>query len=243
MRPVELKNGVVVFENAIPIDQDFLQGWLARRRETEPDDYTINEDGNYVNRGGYIFTPEQYRSAPGRIVNLFPEDVTEEDKNFIKTLDAALYECLLVYLEIFPEVVCSIWWKSPGHVVTYKDGQYMGSHHDNGVEYTPGITPENEHAICNVITGSLALNDNYSGGKLKFRHGGLSLRPPTGTIVLYPSNYVGSHQVTPVQDGERYSYLQFFGQGTPRSEEGEQMEWFPNLLYAHGQDDAPAQEG
>lgn len=229
-----LTNGIVVFSDVIEIDQQFLSEWLERRRENEPDDYTVNEDGDYINRGGYKFTPDQYRSAPGRFLNLVPEGVSSEDESFVESLDAALYMCLLEYVKLFPEVASSVWWRSPGHVATYRNGQHMGSHHDNGVQYTPGLTPENEHAIHNVVTASIALNDGYSGGELKFAHGGSSLIPPTGTAVFYPSNYIGSHEVTPVTSGERYSYLQFFGQGTPLGSENA-AEWFPNLLNVHDQ--------
>ena len=224
-----LTNGIIAFDSRLEIDQEFLLEWVERRRENEPDDYTVDEDGNYINRGGYKFTPEQYRSAPGRFLNLLPEDVTQEDKEFVESLDAAIYDCLLEYIKIFPEVASSIWWRSPGHVATYKDGQHMGSHHDNGVEYTPGTTPENEHAIHNVITGSIILNNDYRGGHLTFAHGNASLQPSVGTVVFYPSNYIGAHAVEPVTDGTRYSYLQFFGQGTPLGIENA-AEWFPNLL-------------
>ena len=235
MEPLKLTNGIVIFQDVIEIDQDFLNEWVNRRRETEPEDFTINDDGNYVNRGGYIFTPEQYQSAPGRILNLYPEGVTNEDKNFVEMLDNALYECLLAYIGIFPEVAPSVWWRSPGHVATYKDGQHMGSHHDNGVEYVPGTTPDVEQAIHNVITGSICLNDDYTGGELQFSNNDASMCPPAGTVVMYPSNYIGAHSVLPVDEGNRYSYLQFFGQGTPRHPEGETMEWFPNLLSARDQ--------
>ena len=117
----------------------------------------------------------------------------------------------------------------------------MGTHHDNGIEYTPGVNPENEHAIHNVITASIALNEGFSGGQLEFAHAGLSVRPPKGTAILYPSNYIGSHAVAPVLFGERYSYLQFYGQGTPKAANNA-AEWFPNLLSAHGQEDELKQE-
>jgi hypothetical protein len=224
-----LANGIVAFNSCLEIDQEFLLEWVDRRRENEPDDYTVDEDGNYINRGGYKFTPEQYRSAPGRFLNLLPEGVTQEDKEFVESLDAAIYDCLFEYLKIYPEAASSIWWRSPGHVATYRDGQHMGSHHDNGIEYTPGTTPENEHAIHNVITGSVILNNDYRGGQLTFSRGEISLRPPAGTVVLYPSNYIGAHAVVPVTEGTRYSYLQFFGQGTPLNIENA-AEWFPNLL-------------
>ena len=79
-----LTNGIVTFNSYLEIDQEFLLEWVDRRRENEPDDYTVDEDGNYINRGGYKFTPEQYRSAPGRFLNLLPDGVTQEDKEFVK---------------------------------------------------------------------------------------------------------------------------------------------------------------
>ena len=52
--------GVVEFPDVMNIDPDALAAWMELRQECEPSDYTLNEDGNYVNRGGYTFTPEQY---------------------------------------------------------------------------------------------------------------------------------------------------------------------------------------
>ena len=52
MKEHKFANGIVEFREAIDIDDEFLFGWLERRRENEPDDYTIDEDGNYINRGG-----------------------------------------------------------------------------------------------------------------------------------------------------------------------------------------------
>ena len=70
MKEHKFANGIVEFREAIEIDQEFFAGWLNRRRENEPNDYTIDDDGNYINRGGYRFTPEEYLSAPGRFLNL-----------------------------------------------------------------------------------------------------------------------------------------------------------------------------
>lgn len=241
MKEHKFANGIVEFREAIEIDQEFFAGWLNRRRENEPNDYTIDDDGNYINRGGYRFTPEEYLSAPGRFLNLLPVNVLDEDKAFVEALDDALFNCLQRYVEIFPEVSQSVWWRSPGHVATYTKGQHMGSHHDNAIPYRPGVNPENEHAIQNVITASVALNDDYSGGQLEFPHAGLSIRPPIGTALFYPSNYIGAHGVKPVIFGERYSYLQFYGHGTPKAAnivfKTNSAEWFPNLLSARDQED------
>ena len=108
MKKHKFANGIVEFREAIEIDNEFLLGWLERRRENEPNDYTIDEDGNYINRGGYKFSPEEYLSAPGRFLNLLPENVTDEDRAFVEALDDALFYCLQRYIKIFPEVAQSV---------------------------------------------------------------------------------------------------------------------------------------
>ena len=70
--------GIVEFPDVFNVDPDVLDNWMSLRRECEPSDYTINDDGNYVNRGGYTFTPEQIESTPTRFLTPTPdgEDLT-----------------------------------------------------------------------------------------------------------------------------------------------------------------------
>ena len=49
MQIVEHAAGIVEFMDAVEIDQDELDAWMLLRQECEPSDYTLNEDGNYVN--------------------------------------------------------------------------------------------------------------------------------------------------------------------------------------------------
>ena len=114
------QSGIVEFPNAFTVDPDALAQWMELRRTCEPDDYTVNDDGNFVNRGGYIFTPEQYQSSPSRFLNLEPEG---EDTTFLESILDVMYKCVLEYIDIFPTVAHSIWWRTDGQVASYKDGQ------------------------------------------------------------------------------------------------------------------------
>ena len=44
--------GVIEFPEAVSVDQSFLTGWLQRRAAEQPDDYVLQDDGTYLNRGG-----------------------------------------------------------------------------------------------------------------------------------------------------------------------------------------------
>jgi len=50
------------------------------------------------------------------------------------------------------------------------------------------------------------LNDNYEGGEfIMWRDTKIEL--PTGSIMIFPSNFLYPHQVTPIMKGVRYSYV------------------------------------
>ena len=72
-------SGIAEFQDVIEIDPVVLDSWMSLRRECEPSDYTIDEDGNYVNRGGYTFTAEQIGISPTRFLKLTPDG---EDLSF-----------------------------------------------------------------------------------------------------------------------------------------------------------------
>lgn len=222
--------GLVEFPDAMEIDPDVLNAWMELRRECEPEDFTLNEDGNYVNRGGYTFTPEQYAGSPTRFLNLTPDG---EDTTFHDQIRAVMYDCLVKYVEEYPSVARSIWWRTDGQIATYKDGQSMGSHQDREIEYTPGEIPISEAPVFNEITGSIILQGCGEGGFLKFALDGTAVPPIPGTVVFYPSNYIGAHAVTSVREGERIAYIEFYGQGTPPGGQGTGQVWFSSLINPH----------
>ena len=214
MKIVTHPSGVLEFQDALSVDHEYVVGWLERLREHEPDEYTVDEDGNYVNRGGYVFTKDEIGWSPQRYLDL---DTSEEDKQFVADMDAVVHGCLLQYLVNFPEAAPSVWWKSPLHVVKYESGQGMGSHSDNQIELTPSNDFNNEHPLNNSISASIILLADCEGGELNFAHADISLKPNAGSVIMYPSNYVGAHEVAPVE-GRRVSAVQFFCHGTPKGD-------------------------
>ena len=51
-----------------------------------------------------------------------------------------------------------------------------------------------------------ALNDNYEGGDFIMWETE-KIKLPQGSIMIFPSNFMYPHKVTPVTSGTRYSYV------------------------------------
>jgi len=51
-----------------------------------------------------------------------------------------------------------------------------------------------------------ALNDDYEGGEFVM-FGGQKIDMPTGSVMVFPSNFMFPHEVKPVKSGVRYSYV------------------------------------
>ena len=206
-------NGIVKFDNALDIDSETLQNFIGSVETTDKNE--IVKDGD-----DYILTDGKYR-IPSSHVSMTPKRFTElyklekqEDVEFMETIRETITTCLVEYCKIFPIVIENIRWVTNGYIIKYENGQYIGAHSDCNIAYqSDGITPANSLPMQNILTCGLFLNDDFTGGELHYRPWGITARPKSGSVVIYPSSYLGCHEVYPVVDGARYAYLCWFGHG------------------------------
>lgn len=76
----------------------------------------------------------------------------------------------------------------------------MNAHSDYAIN-ADGSIKDVEYTLCGY------LNDNYVGGLLEFPEHGISLKPPAGSAVVFPSYEV--HLVTDLVEGHRYMWSDF----------------------------------
>lgn len=202
--------GIVYFPQILDISDAFIDEYMQRRNAVEPQDYVVDNEGFYVNRGGYRFTEEQVKAAPQRFLNLTPTGCPSEDEEFHQKLEMALSKCINAYRGIYPYSTDCLHWRSDGHIASYGVGAGMGMHHDTAI----GRSGNNENPVFNVLSGSLILSDRCTGGSLTFESIDRSFAPVKGSAILYPSGFLGAHSVEKIQSGTRISYLEFFGQGS-----------------------------
>jgi hypothetical protein len=228
LEPRHLGGGTVLFENAITVPQNDLISYLENEKELwRKENFTVIYDDNgepihAINKGGFIYGLDSYKSAPVRIQNL--------THPFFKECDDRVYDALLSYIEMFPAILQCLWWKSGGHVLCYDEGASLGFHSDNDVNYRYGAMPQLDHATRNVVSALVYFNSctddgsecdyGFSGGHMSIPYFDIDIVPHTGSIVLMPANYLGAHQIHEITKGSRYSYLLWFAQGVPAPEHG-----------------------
>lgn len=241
-------SGIVSCDNVIELDRNFFNRYIKWLREAEEETFTyLEENGKKyaINKTGFKFEINDIPEAPERFVDLLGKssgrEASEEVANFIKHCEDALYECLVEYCALYPEAATTIWWRGSAHIAGYNKGRWIGPHCDDQIQFEFDGLPKNEYPIHNTISCALYFNycvdseedlngDNFVGGHIKFKYAGVDFSPKAGLAVLYPSSYMGTHEVTPVTGGERYVYLEFFAYGIPKNSPGTDLKYMPNLI-------------
>lgn len=226
-----LGNGVVLFENAIEMDWDYIILLSSKLIEEEwssmytPAVHPETGEQQFVNRSGFFFKEEDFSRMPKRAGQIHLKEELEI-KSLLYFLEDAKYKYLLKYLECFPLAYKCIWWMVKGHILEYNKNVYLGSHSDNSVEYLYNIhVPNDQLPLRSVLTNLVYFNSSvedkdsigidYTGGEHYFNYFDITYKPKRGDILMFPSNYMAAHEVLPVKEGKRYSYLGWYSQGTP----------------------------
>lgn len=260
----DLGGGVVVFRNAVRFDSTPVYRYIDERSiESHQNrwEYIVGEDGEEygINEDGFRYRPEDIPATPVRLLRPVDDTTPPEVVSFFHDMEATIYKALIRYIDMFPLIVGCIWWKNRGHVLRYADQGILGSHCDNDTNYkvTGGVRymPRGQMAARQTCGCLVYLNDsvddeaeldgtNFTGGTLRFFHLGIEYKPKKGDIVFFPTNYMASHDVTRMNAGVRYSYLCFFGQGSPHRdanidivEPEDSFDWCPAMWMNNIYDD------
>ena len=228
----DLGSGIVVFKNVFNVEDRILQhidncaAEAHRVRWT----YITGDDGiEYgINEDGFRYRLEDVPNAPVRLLEPVIESTDEYATEYFTELENVIYKCLIKYIDMFPLIVGSLWWRTRGHILRYDGGGILGWHQDNDTNYkvTEGVRymPRGQVALRQTA-GALAYFNNcvdskdelteetFVGGHLKFTYLGIDYKPQKGDIIMFPTNYICAHGVTKMEGGTRYAYLTFFGQG------------------------------
>lgn len=227
--------GIVHYKNLIDINQDFVIPYLSNlRQKALEEDFTFIHDDNgnrlyAINRSGHRYSLSDVESACNHIMNFESDKKVYND--FFKNCDTAMYKALIRYVEIFPMILPCLWWRTKGHVVAYGSGSYFGLHCDNDINYQPGAIPDQQLAIRNVVGCIIYFNNSvknyeqkskydYVGGEIVFPYANVEFQPKAGDALIFPSNYLASHEVKTCLSGERYAYVGYFAQGSSDPDHG-----------------------
>lgn len=240
--------GVVQFKNAVSVPQEIVLpyideysyvpscGFDIRERE-DGTKYIIDGEGN---EGDY----QKLLGLPMRLggygMHGPVEPYTSDDvRDFFTECERALYRSLIRYIDLFPMVINTVWWKNRGHVLKYLPGASLGIHNDNDTNYRTHdgqrFFTSREVAMYQVVNALVYFNDDYEGGEFYFPYLDICIKPNVGDIVFFPANYIGSHGVSQVTKGFRYTYLAQYGHGMVHDgeivEALESKDWLPPVYF------------
>ena len=217
MKSKHIGMGVVIMENVIDVDQDLLFEYMTWVRKNQEDTFTYHEEDGIkyaTNKTGFKFNLSDIEKAPQRFLDTKGKqldiEVPQKYIDFIDSLENAIYDALVEYCCYFPDAATTSWWRPNGHIAGYLNDCVETEEELNG--------------------------HNYTGGKLHFPNISTVWKPKSGSVAIYPSSYIGRHEVLPVEKGERYAYLSIACYGTSFEQEevvGQEngyKVWMPNLI-------------
>jgi len=83
-------------------------------------------------------------------------------------------------------------------LLRYETGQFYTEHTDFFMQ------------MPRTLSCSIALNDDYEGGEFAFFNREVKYKIPKGSAILFPSNFMYPHEITPITSGTRYSIVTWF---------------------------------
>jgi predicted 2-oxoglutarate/Fe(II)-dependent dioxygenase YbiX len=126
--------------------------------------------------------------------------VIDKNATVRNKLDDELFSCagkaVQAYQAKFPRV--SVQTDSGYRMLRYSIGGFYAQHTDSCAEH-------NRTMSC-----SFALNDDYDGGEWRFFDRSVGVKAPKGSAVMFPSNFMYPHEITPVTKGCRYAVVTWF---------------------------------
>jgi Rps23 Pro-64 3,4-dihydroxylase Tpa1-like proline 4-hydroxylase len=117
-----------------------------------------------------------------------------------RSIDERIHKCMMEAMEQYKEKhsLFNVEIDTGYQLLRYQEGQYYTQHTDS-------FKAEQRSVSC-----SIQLNEDYEGGEFAFFDKEIIMRTGTGSVIMFPSNFMYPHEVMPVQKGTRYSIITWF---------------------------------
>lgn len=107
------------------------------------------------------------------------------------------------------------------HCQKWVEGAFAGFHSDN----SPIDSPEYNSFERSKWAAFLYLNEDFEGGKLKFRDHPIEIQPKTGMLVAFNGGHHNIHEVQMITKGERWTIGSFWDNAEVEYSEEKRAMW------------------
>jgi predicted 2-oxoglutarate/Fe(II)-dependent dioxygenase YbiX len=182
----DIRDYIVVFENIIPDElcDEVLEEY--------------NNDKNWINTSTSGGVNREIRRCDA--INMSDSVIIEQNQEKRKTIDDKLFVCagnaIKKYNQKFKHAY--IQGDSGYTLLRYQEGEFYSQHTDHFLQ-----SPR-------IVSCSFTLNNDFEGGEFGFFNRELVYKPPKGSALMFPSNFLYPHEVMPVTRKVRYSIITWF---------------------------------
>lgn len=181
-----LKDYILIFEDAL--SDDLCDSIVSEYEKSNEWNKSLLTDGTIDQT---IRNLESIYISDPHVITRNEQVRRELDNLLFSSVESAIKK----YVEKFP---ASIQQDSGYQLLRYKEGQFYAQHVDSFKE------------AHRTISCSFSLNDDYEGGEFSFFDRELNYKLKKGSVLMFPSNFLYPHEVTPVISGVRYSIATWF---------------------------------
>ena len=190
--PDNLYDYIALYENAIPAElcdkiiSEYSETNLWKQQGAQGDTNSLHRRVN----GIYISGPDVKTT----------NDRKKIDEDIFQTMNTVVTK----YITSFPLLnnypLFNIEGDNGYTLLKYDQGDFYKIHTDQD------LTKSNPRIISCVA----CLNDNYNGGEFSFLNKKKTFELKKGSVLMFPSNFMFSHEVLPIISGTRYSIVTWF---------------------------------
>jgi len=140
----------------------------------------------------------------GKYVNVYAADVKFKDfsKKVIADISTEIGSKYVKDVRPFYYAYGDKLSTSDAHILDYSKDDFFRIHHDH---YAESLN------FSRLLTVCAYLNDDYEGGYLEFPSIGKTYKFKKGDVIVFPSNWMYYHGVTPITSGNRYTIVFWLG--------------------------------
>jgi predicted 2-oxoglutarate/Fe(II)-dependent dioxygenase YbiX len=191
----EIAPGIIVYSDVIPNSEtlytDIEEGMVAANIEwqgasvKEADDVKVN---TMTRSTQTIGIPYRGKLQDSSVVSMHEAFELNLHNMFFENFDLVERDYMNHY-----GIPCE--WHDTYGILKYGKGQFFTNHIDDHKDYPRRVSTV------------YYLNDNYTGGEINFPRFGITFKPKANQMIVFPSNYIYNHSVSPVIEGDRYAVV------------------------------------
>lgn len=193
--------GLVLYKNVIPDPSGIIDKINSLDEKVRSNfhngERTVAKNWEPWTYGEMTFCDKKYLPQPDLIPaeDFYFKEMTEISESLYNSLEVATNHYTNI---LYPYAGRNIKGREFNiDLLRYKPGGHLPAHQDQGIS-------------TRTLSTVSYLNDDYVGGEIEFMHSAVKIKPPAGSIIFFPSNYLYVHEVHPIVSGERYSLPHWF---------------------------------